>query len=76
MAVDTARKRYSMMRFGMAASIPLVFVPDGTVNADDRAMLLGLYNGIALDAPSVVGFSIVVLEYPNRSVVPYGKMIV
>lgn len=56
MAVDTASKRYSMMRLGQA--VGLLPIPDGTLAAADRAHLLGLYSGIALQAPElpVIGF--------------------
>ena len=47
MAVDSAAKRFAMMSFGQTSS-PVVFEPDGTVDADDRADLLFLYGGIAL----------------------------
>lgn len=52
MAVDTRNKRASMMSFGrpFITRIPL---PDGTIDAADRAMLLHLYHGIALSAPAV-----------------------
>lgn len=44
MAVNTAQRRYSMINFGDGANTPLVFQPDGAVDADDRQMLLGLYS--------------------------------
>jgi len=62
MAVDTARKRKSMLKLA-GGSIPnRVFVPTGTVDAQARAVLLGLYGGNALDnptAPPSTSFSIV-----------------
>lgn len=52
MAVDTAAKRYSLV--GLAAPVPsLLPIPDGTVEAADRAHLLWLYSGIALGTPTV-----------------------
>ncbi len=53
MAVDTAEKRFSMMNFGgLPGTLKLMFEPDGSVDADDRAHMLDLYAGIALDAPT------------------------
>lgn len=48
MAIDTAAKRYSMENFGNPIITPLI-IPDGTVEASDRAHFLNLYSGIALD---------------------------
>lgn len=45
MAVDTAAKRLSLVGFG-APWFPMVVIPDGTVDAADRADLLGLYAGL------------------------------
>lgn len=45
MAVDTANKRYSLIGFGQVTP-RLLPVPDGTLDAADRALLLGLYAGI------------------------------
>ena len=50
MAVDTREKRFSMMNLGTVGQMP-GFTPDSSVDADDRAHLLDLYNGIALSAP-------------------------
>lgn len=51
MSVDTRQKRFSMMTLAMrplqGPSMPM-FEADGSVDADDRAHLLGLYSGIAL----------------------------
>ena len=47
MAVDTRQKRFSMMSFVAGESI-MLFQPDGSVDADDRAHLLDLYGGITL----------------------------
>lgn len=49
MAVDTRAKRFSMMNFvsrPLSVCSPL-FEADGSVDADDRAQLLGLYGGLA-----------------------------
>lgn len=54
------------MRFATPASIPLVFEPDGSVDADDRAMLLGLYGGIALDAPVSIVWSFFGVPFKNE----------
>ena len=51
MAVDTAAKRFAIMN--LDGSDVLVFEPDGAVDTDDRAMLVYLYGGIALDAPTI-----------------------
>lgn len=51
MAVDTRAKRFSMLNFGDGALNHVLFDVDGTVEAGDRAHMLGLYSGIALDAP-------------------------
>ena len=45
MAVDSARKRFSMMNFGSPIIMPL-FIPDGTIDDEDRYHLLNLYYGI------------------------------
>lgn len=51
MAIDTSRKRWSMLSFGRAGyTLP---VADGSFSAGDRAHLLGLYYGLALAAPIV-----------------------
>lgn len=46
MAIDTRQKRFSMMNFGEGDQV--LFEADGSVDADDRAHLLGFYSGIAL----------------------------
>ena len=51
MAVDTENKRFSFMSGQVMPS------PDGAFNAADRAQLLGLYSGIALAAPTVMGYT-------------------
>lgn len=55
MAVDSRQKRMSMIEFGAGHSWRTLFEADGSVDADDRAHLLGLYSGIALDAPVAGG---------------------
>ena len=52
MAVDTAAKRFSMLVIDNLNE--MLFQVDGTVDTDDRAQLVGLYNGIALDLPPVM----------------------
>jgi len=49
MAIDTRQKRFSMLGFDQFDEV--LFQADGAVDADDRAHLLGLYSGIALDTP-------------------------
>lgn len=50
MAVDTARKRFSMMGLGNPAV--LVRVPAGSVDTAQRATLIHMYEGIAKDTPT------------------------
>jgi len=53
---------YSMLAFGRIPS-PLVFEPnDGVVNASNRAMMLHLYSGNELAAPSTPGQLIILLQ--------------
>lgn len=48
MAIDTVRKRLSMMNFADGTTIyATLFVPDGTVALDDKQHLLDCYGGIA-----------------------------
>jgi len=51
MALDTANKRYSMIGFDLPGMVPMFPVPDGSITAHDRAMLLGLYFGLDLSVP-------------------------
>lgn len=51
MAIDTATKRFSMMGFG--DPIVQLVVPSGSITVGDRATLIDLYSGIALDSPLV-----------------------
>ena len=53
MAVDSRDKRMSMVGFGNPRPGVLPN-PDGTVGTADRAMLLGLYSGIALGAVAAI----------------------
>ncbi len=50
MAIDTAAKRLSALNFGRGILLPF---PDGTIDSGDKATLLNLYRGIALDPPVV-----------------------
>jgi len=54
MAVDTAAKRKSMLKFSGGSAAALVFLQGGGIPASDRATLLFLYEGIALDSPVAV----------------------
>lgn len=46
MAADSAQKRYSLL--GLGSPVPrLLPIPQGTFGADDRALLLYLYSGLA-----------------------------
>jgi hypothetical protein len=46
MAIDTAKKRFSMMDMGAPTPFPGITPPDGATSADDRAAFLWLYAGI------------------------------
>jgi hypothetical protein len=65
MAIDSAAKRYSMLNFCLSDAV--LFEVDGTVDADDRVHLLGLYGGLfdAGGAPAPTPSSIVV-NYRGR----------
>jgi hypothetical protein len=52
MAIDTKAKRMSMMSFASPLAWQHHFEVDGSVDADDRAQLLHLYGGNALNNPS------------------------
>ena len=54
MAVDSRQKRFSMMSFGSFIPSQILFEADGTVDADDKYHLLGLYSGITLANPVAV----------------------
>lgn len=55
MAIDSKPKRFSMLQFSEPDIVAVLPDPDGTMAAGDRAHLLGLYSGIALGAPAVLG---------------------
>ena len=44
MAIDSRNKRFSFVNFGQSTGV--LANPDGSVEAIDRAMALGLYGGI------------------------------
>ncbi len=49
MAVDTENRRFSMLALGLPHVAAHVFAtPDGTIIAEDRGQLIGLYPGISL----------------------------
>ena len=52
MAFDTRAKRFAIMNFGRMPPIAL-FEADGSIDRDDRAHLLGLYEGVFGDGVSV-----------------------
>lgn len=56
MALDTAANRYSMLNFGRPPVVPMI-IPDGTIDASDRAHFLNLYSGISLSAVSAPTFT-------------------
>ena len=53
MAIDSARKRKSMLKVAGGFIPVLAFEPSGTVDAQARATLLSLYGGNAFDVPVV-----------------------
>lgn len=68
MSVDTKAKRMTMLAFASPLAWQAQFVADGSVDADDRAHLLHLYGGNALNG--VVTYSSVVPVYlKNRRIV-------
>lgn len=71
MSIDTKAKRMSMLTFASPIAWQHHFEVDGAVDADDRAHLLHLYGGNALDAPGApaAGFLLI-----NRSIANYGGM--
>lgn len=52
MAIDSKAKRMNMLSFASPLAWGHHFEVDGAVDADDRAHLLHLYGGNALDAPA------------------------
>ena len=58
MAIDSRFKRFNIMAManGGVLHIP-VFEADGSVDADDRAHLLGRFGGNAFDAPAAASTS-------------------
>lgn len=58
MAVDTAKKRFSMMNFSNGSSIPFA-APSGSVTGGDKQHLLDCYSGIAFNTPAGGGTVIV-----------------
>ena len=51
MAIDTRKKRLSMLSFGGGDLLPDV---DGSIDAGDRLTYLGLYRGIAAALPRII----------------------
>jgi len=64
MSIDTKAKRFSMLTFGDGALLP---DPDGSIDTIDRAYLLWLYSGVALESPEVA-VGLVELTLHRRSV--------
>jgi len=71
MSIDTKAKRMSMLTFASPIAWQHHFEVDGAVDADDRAHLLHLYGGNALDAPAAPGEGFLLI---NRSIANYGGM--
>lgn len=56
LGADTRQDRFSMMSFGSPVdTVGTLFEADSSVDADDRAHLLYLYSGIALNDPTAGG---------------------
>ena len=51
MAIDTENKRRSVQAYWVGLARP---VPDGTIDAADRATSAWFYSGITYDAPSAI----------------------
>ena len=51
MAIDTENKRRSVQAYWIGAARP---VPDGTIDASDRATSAGYYAGLTYDAPVAI----------------------
>jgi len=69
MSIDTKAKRMSMLTFASPIAWQHHFEVDGSIDADDRAHLLHLYGGNALDAPAAPVSSLLLM---NRSIANYG----
>ena len=54
MAIDSKAKRMNMLSFASPLAWSHHFEVDGAVDADDRAHLLHLYGGNALDNPAEI----------------------
>jgi len=54
MAIDTKAKRMNMLSVANPIGWHALFEVDGAVDADDRAVLLHIYGGNALDTPVAV----------------------
>jgi len=65
MAIDTQAKRQGVLgAHGPVASLPF---PDGTVDADDRWVLAGLYQLGADTGAAVVGGSLAAMSPPTKA---------
>jgi len=53
MAVDTRKKRFSLLNFGDGTTIHILFQRDGSIDLNDRQHLLDCYSGIAFGAPVI-----------------------
>ena len=54
MAIDTKAKRMNMLSVANPIGWHALFEVDGAVDADDRAVLLHIYGGNALDGPVAI----------------------
>ena len=73
MAIDTRQKRFSMLNFGSISS-DILFEADGTVNDDDKIVLLDMYSGNPLGTPPIGGLS-GSLVYPRGGQIGTGGII-
>ena len=70
MAVDTEAKRKSMLNYSSPNPGILVFLQGGGVSTGDRATLLHIYEGNALDPPvPITDSSLSIAATPARSIV-------
>ena len=66
MAIDTKAKRMAMLSFASPLAWQHHFEVDSAVDADDRAVLLHLYGGIAFDSPPAILIAKTSYYYYNK----------
>jgi hypothetical protein len=74
MAIDTRRKRSSVLGVGVAVALTLP-LSDGTVGPADRAHVAYSYGGIAAGVPVIVGLKTlsVIAGSRSRSAIPGSR---